>query len=133
MRFVFMFAALGVAAGVVATAQTQRVGAPARVIGAADSVVPGYQLVVVQAEFPADATTGWHTHPGEMVGSVLEGRFVIEQPGVAPRTLSAGQAFIVPAGTPHVDTNAGRTHARMHATYLVKKGMPVRANIDRQR
>ena len=134
MRFiVFVFAALGVAVGVVATAQSQRVGAPARVIETADSVVPGYQLVVVQAEFPAGATTGWHTHPGEMVGSVLEGRIVIEQEGSAPRTLSAGQAFIVPAGAPHVDTNAGGAHASMHATYLVKKGAPVRADIDRQR
>jgi quercetin dioxygenase-like cupin family protein len=112
-------------------AQTQRVGAPARILQSAESAVPGYELVAVQAEFVPGASTGWHTHPGEMVGYVLEGSLVVEQEGRAPTTFAMGQAFTVPAGTPHVDTNRGRTHASMHAIYVVKKGEPLRSNVVR--
>jgi quercetin dioxygenase-like cupin family protein len=112
-------------------AYAQQRGAPRTIFQRADSAVPGYEVVAAGAEFQPDATTGWHTHPGEMVGYLLEGTLVVEQEGRLATTLEAGKTFIIPAGIVHNDTNTGRTVARMLATYVVEKGKPLNSQIVR--
>jgi quercetin dioxygenase-like cupin family protein len=116
---------------IVGGAYAQQRGAPRTIFQRADSAVPGYEVIAAGAEFAPGATTGWHTHPGEMVGYVLEGTFVVEQEGKSAVTLDPGQSFIVPAGTVHTNTNNSGTTARMLATYIVEKGKPLNSQVAR--
>jgi quercetin dioxygenase-like cupin family protein len=103
-----------------------QLGAPRTILHRADvASLPGHEIVETVADFQPSATTGSHTHPGEMVGYVLEGTVRVEVQGQSPVTLSAGQSLIIPAGVVHTDTNTGRTVARMLATYVVEKDKPL--------
>jgi quercetin dioxygenase-like cupin family protein len=90
-----------------------------------DLSVPGREAVTAVAEFQPGASPGRHTHPGEEVGYVIEGRVNLEQEGKPAVTLNAGQTFLIPAGTIHNATNTGSGTARILATYIVEKGKPL--------
>ena len=90
-----------------------------------DLSVPGREVVTAVAEFQPGASPGRHTHPGEEVGYVIEGRVNLEQEGKPAVTLNAGQPFLIPAGTIHNATNTGSGTARILATYIVEKGKPL--------
>jgi len=90
-----------------------------------DISVPGREAVTAVAEFQPGSSPGRHSHPGEEVGYVLEGRVLLEQEGKPTVTLNAGQPFLIPAGTIHNATNTGATTARVLATYIVEKGKPL--------
>jgi quercetin dioxygenase-like cupin family protein len=95
------------------------------VLQQADLSTPGHEVVQAVADFDAGATPGPHTHPGEEIGYVLEGTFLVEQNGKAPVTLNAGGSFLIPAGTVHNATNKGSGKGRILATYIVEKGKPL--------
>lgn len=90
-----------------------------------DISAPGREVVQAIADFEPRATPGRHTHPGEEIGYVLEGTFLIEQEGKAPVTLKAGGTFLIPAGTVHNATNTGAAAGKILATYIVEKGKPL--------
>ena len=90
-----------------------------------DISVPGHEVVSAVAEFEPRATPGRHTHPGEEVGYVLEGTFLVEQEGKPPVTLQSGGTFLIPAGTVHNATNTGTGTGKILATYIVEKGKPL--------
>ena len=95
------------------------------VLQQADLSSPGREVVQAVADFEPRATPGRHTHPGEEIGYVLEGTFVVEQEGKAPVTLKAGGTFLIPAGTIHNATNTGGGPGKILATYIVEKGKPL--------
>jgi quercetin dioxygenase-like cupin family protein len=95
------------------------------VLQQADISVPGREAVTAVAEFQPGAASGRHTHPGEEIGYILDGEFLVEQDGKPPVTLRTGQTFLIPAGTIHNATNKGSTTGRVVATYLVEKGKPL--------
>ena len=90
-----------------------------------DITVPGHEAVTGIVDFAPDATTGRHLHSGEMVGYMVSGSVVLEQDGVAPRVLNAGDTFIVPARVIHTHTNRGQSAARMFVTYIIDKSKAV--------
>jgi quercetin dioxygenase-like cupin family protein len=90
-----------------------------------DISVAGHEVVSAVAEFEPRATPGRHTHPGEEVGYVLQGTFLVEQEGKPPVTLQAGGTFLIPAGTVHNATNTGTGTGKILATYIVEKGKPL--------
>lgn len=95
------------------------------VLQQADLSSPGREVVQAVADFEPKATPGRHTHPGEEIGYILEGTFLIEQEGKAPVTLKAGGTFLIPAGTVHNATNTGSGPGKILATYIVEKGKPL--------
>ena len=95
------------------------------VLQQSDISSPGREVVQAVADFEPRATPGRHTHPGEEIGYVLEGTFLIEQDGKAPVTLKAGGTFLIPAGTVHNATNTGAAGGKILATYIVEKGKPL--------
>jgi quercetin dioxygenase-like cupin family protein len=95
------------------------------VLQQADLSMPGREVVQAVADFDPMATPGRHTHPGEEIGYVLEGTFLVEQDGKAPVTLKAGGTFLIPAGTIHNATNTGAGAGKILATYIVEKGKPL--------
>jgi quercetin dioxygenase-like cupin family protein len=95
------------------------------VLQQSDISAPGREVVQAVADFEPRATPGRHTHPGEEIGYVLEGTFLVEQEGKAPVTLKAGGTFLIPAGTIHNATNTGSGPGKILATYVVEKGKPL--------
>src|SRR5258706_16311105 len=77
------------------------------VLQQSDISAPGREVVQAVADFEPRATPGRHTHPGEEIGYVLDGTFLIEQEGKPAVTLKAGGTFLIPAGTIHNATNTG--------------------------
>ena len=77
-----------------------------------DISVPGREAVMAVAEFQPGASPGRHSHPGEEVGYVLEGRVVVEQQGKPAVTLNAGQTFLIPAGAIHRRKGKAPGHTR---------------------
>ncbi|HEY2849492.1 MAG TPA: cupin domain-containing protein [Gemmatimonadaceae bacterium] len=90
-----------------------------------DLSVAGHEVISAVADFEPRATPGRHTHPGEEIGYVLEGTFLIEQEGKAPVTLKTGGSFLIPAGKIHNATNTGTGPGKILATYIVEKGKPL--------
>ena len=103
-------------------------GAPFTILQKADSTMPGYQVIAGFADFQPGATTGRHSHPGEVVGHVVGGSLLVEQDGKPAMTVTDGQAFIIPAGVVHNNTNTGRSTVRMLTTYVIPKGKDIRVN-----
>jgi quercetin dioxygenase-like cupin family protein len=118
-------AAAAIAAGLVVGVRAQQPTFKRTVLQQVDISVPGREAVTALAEFQPGAAAGRHTHPGEEIGYILEGRFLVEQDGKAAVMLGAGQTFLIPAGTIHNATNTGSTTGRVVATYLVEKGKPL--------
>ena len=95
------------------------------VLQQADLSTLGREVVQAVADFEPKATPGRHTHPGEEIGYILAGTFLVEQEGKAPVTLNAGGTFLIPAGTIHNATNTGAGAGKILATYIVEKGKPL--------
>ena len=125
MKTAIALATTLVLAGVVAGLGAQQPAFKRTVLQQADISVPGREAVTVVGDFQPGASPGRHTHAGEEIGYVLEGTLRLEQDGKPAVTLTAGQAFLVPAGTIHNATNTGSTPARILGTYIVEKGKPL--------
>src|SRR3954469_23825023 len=95
------------------------------VLQQSDLSAAGREVISAVADFEPRATPGRHTHPGEEIGYVLEGTFLIEQEGKAPVTLKTGGSFLIPAGKIHNATNTGTGPGKILATYIVDKGKPL--------
>ena len=113
---IFVVAAAGVAA--------QQTGFTRTMLQRVDLSVAGREAVSARAEFAPGGTVGRHTHFGEEIGYVIEGTISVEIDGVT-KAVKAGEAFAIPAGTPHNATNAGSDKAAILATYIVEKGKPL--------
>jgi 4-carboxymuconolactone decarboxylase len=97
------------------------------VLTQADLSIPGRETVVMRVQLAPGAQVGWHTHPGEEISYLTEGTVTLMIAGQAPRTISAGQALVVPAGTVHNARNDGTVPAGLVAVYVVEKGRPLRS------
>jgi quercetin dioxygenase-like cupin family protein len=117
-------AALAVA-GIVVGISAQQPTFKRTVLQQADISAPGREAVTAVVEFQPGGSPGRHTHPGEEIGYVLDGKLLLEQEGKPAVTINAGQAFLIPAGTIHNATNTGSGTARILANYIVEKGKPM--------
>jgi quercetin dioxygenase-like cupin family protein len=90
-----------------------------------DSTAAGREAVQITAELAAGVSTGKHSHPGEEIGYVLEGLFVMTIEGKPPMNLKTGDHFFVPANTVHEGKNGGSGNAKVLVTYIVEKGKPL--------
>jgi quercetin dioxygenase-like cupin family protein len=125
MRTTSIIATTVAIAGITAAVYAQQAGFKRTVLQQADISAPGREVITAVGEFQPGASPGRHTHPGEEVSYVLEGSIVLEQEGKPNTTVSAGQAFIIPAGIVHNATNKSTAVARIVATYIVEKGKPL--------
>ena len=112
-------------AGIVVGISAQQPTFKRTVLQQADISAPGREAVTAVVEFQPGGSPGRHTHPGEEIGYVLDGTFLLEQAGKPAVTINAGQAFLIPAGTIHNATNTGSGAARILANYIVEKGKPL--------
>jgi quercetin dioxygenase-like cupin family protein len=130
MRLVIVGVVALAVVGFVDALSAQQGRVPRSILQRADSSVPGYETIAAAAEFAPGAQTGWHSHPGDMVGYMVEGAVRLEQQGKASTIIAAGNTFIIAAGIAHNETNEGTSEARMLATYVVEKGRPLNSEIQ---
>ena len=121
MRIVLLIAALAATGFLYA----QQAGFTRHLLQDQNMSIAERHAVQVVAEFAPGVAAGKHTHPGEELGYVLEGTLQLEVTGQPPRTLKAGDAFFIPAGTVHDGKNVGGGPAKVLATYIVEKCKPV--------
>ena len=83
-----------------------------------------YVAVQVMAFTAANGVVARHTHPGVESSYVLEGEADLLVEGHPPRRVKAGDAFQIPAGTPHTLRN-GPTPAKVIVTFVIEKDKPI--------
>ena len=86
------------------------------------------EALMISVEWPANTTTGRHTHPGDEYATVLEGELLTRADGGEWRTIAAGQAYHQPAGIVH-ETKTGDKPARSIGVLVVEKGKPLVAPV----
>lgn len=85
-------------------------------------------VVFARVTWDPEGTSGWHTHPGPVVVSVVEGELLlVNARDCVPRTYGVGEAFVDPGrGSVHIASNPSTTdRAVAYATFLgVPDGKP---------
>ena len=79
------------------------------------------QLTVQEVTIQPGGVAPWHTHPGAENTVVTAGQLTLTiatDPGCAPRHVAPGQAFDIPANTPHTARNDGTTAVTLFVTYI---------------
>lgn len=94
------------------------------------SSIPGRDIVQVRTEIPDGVASGWHTHPGEEVGYIVEGTVRMEVAGQEALLLHAGSGFLIPPQTPHNAHDLGPGTGVMLSTYLVDPTQPLSSFVD---
>ena len=85
----------------------------------------GMEVVMGIAEIAPGGATGRHSHFGVETGYALAGTSTLEVDGEPPRTLKAGDSYLIPAGKPHDARVVGDAPAKVLAVYIVEKGKPL--------
>ena len=91
----------------------------------ADVSVPGREAVIARVEVAPGGVAGWHTHPGDEISYVAEGESMLLVAGQPPRKISAGEAFVIPAGVVHNARNDSAAPVKLVGIYVVDKGKPL--------
>jgi quercetin dioxygenase-like cupin family protein len=88
-----------------------------------DTSVPGREVITARADFPAGATTGMHTHPGDEISFVAEGSVQVVMMDGSAKTYNKGDAFSIIGGKAH-EAKAVGGPAAVIANYVIEKGKP---------
>lgn len=126
-KIVFLGSTL-IAAALTLTAGTllaQASGLTRTMVGKGDVSVPGREAVVARVEVAPGAKAGRHTHPGDEISYVMEGEATLLIDGQAPRTVKAGESFVIPAGVIHDAHNTTNAPIKLVGVYVVEKGKPL--------
>jgi len=90
------------------------------------SGVPGKEIVIGTAMLPAGTSIGYHTHPGDESGYVLQGVLILRTRGQPDRALKAGDSFFNPRGAVHsLSTVPGKEGGTAMSTWIIDKGQPL--------
>lgn len=82
------------------------------------------QMILMSVAIQPAGAVPMHTHPGDCVGTVVEGAVELLVEGQAPRRVTAGEAYSNLRGTVHGFRNVGDTPARLVNSLVVDKGAP---------
>jgi quercetin dioxygenase-like cupin family protein len=82
------------------------------------------EIVLMSVAIQPTGMVPMHTHPGDCVGSVIEGTVELLVEGQPPRRVAAGETYANPRGTPHGFRNVGDAPARLLNSLVVDKGAP---------
>jgi quercetin dioxygenase-like cupin family protein len=124
-RHLTLLAATGALALAAGSLFAQASGLTRVLVGRADVSVPGREAVVARVEVAPGAKAGRHTHPGDEISYVMEGEALLLIDGQPPRTVKAGESFVIPAGVIHDAHNEGSAPIKLIGVYVVEKGKPL--------
>ena len=91
--------------------------------------IPGYDVVQAIGIVGPGAREGKHTHPGTLVGYVLEGTVTLDREGKPEATYNVGDSFVVDPGVVHEGINNGKVPYKVDATYIVEHGKPLTTQV----
>jgi len=83
---------------------------------------------IQDVEIAPGGYSGWHSHPGVFVGTVIAGSVDFYDANCVKKTFGAGQVWTEDTEL-HAIANHGSVNNHLQFAYLIKKGMPRR--IDR--
>jgi len=88
--------------------------------------VPGsnFEVIEMKVQIAAHGHIPRHTHPGAVVGYVLEGDYSIRLEGQPLKSVAPGESFVVPGGVVHEEF-AGAHAVIALAVFTVEKGKPL--------
>ena len=92
---------------------------------------PDFDIAVQTIEFPAGAHSGWHSHPGPVFISVVEGTMTFyesDDPDCEPTVRSAGQGFLDVGDHAHIARNESGAKAKNVVVYFAPPGAPLRVD-----
>lgn len=122
---------LALAALAASSAQAQQASAPAVPLYASKPIMAApvtgddkKEMVLLSVTIQPAGMVPLHTHPGDCVGSVVEGTVELLVDGQPPRRIAAGEAYGNVRGTVHGFRNVGDTQARLLNSLVVDKGAP---------
>lgn len=84
----------------------------------------GKQAVLNAVTLEPGAAITPHVHPGDCIGSVIDGTVDLLVEGREPRRMTAGDSFVNPRGLAHQFRNAGTTTAKLLNTVVADRGVP---------
>ena len=84
--------------------------------------IAGREMVQVEMLIPAGVESGWHIHPGEEVGYIVQGQVEMRVQGRATVVLRPGEGFLISPRTPHNARDLGPETGKMLSTYIVETG-----------
>jgi quercetin dioxygenase-like cupin family protein len=82
------------------------------------------EILLLSVSISPGGAVPTHIHPGDCVGSVVEGSVELIVEGKEPRRMSAGESYANPRGTAHSFRNTSDSQARLLNTLVVDKGVP---------
>jgi quercetin dioxygenase-like cupin family protein len=82
------------------------------------------EVVTQQTTFAPGASSGWHSHPGYVTGTVMSGQVVRYATNCSSQTFSAGQTFYETGASTFIVKNQGTTPAVVMVTFVVPGGTP---------
>ncbi len=88
-------------------------------------------VYVTQVTFQAGGQTGWHSHPGPSLITVIEGTLTVYKADCTSTTYSAGESFTdIGCGDVHNVVNETGAEAKDVAVQIVPHGAPRRIDVD---
>ena len=90
-----------------------------------DSAIPGHQILLTEASLGVGEREGRHTHPGTLIGYLLEGELTLEREGEPTVVLKPGDSILVKPGQIHEGINTGDVPVKALATFVVEKDKPL--------
>ena len=122
MRRATVTAAAITVMGLLAVVAAQQAGFRRTLLQQEDLAAPDHEAVTARAELDPGASSGRHRHSGDEIGYVLDGTLTLEQDGKPTMALSAGETFLIPAGTVHNAVNTSAATVSVLVTYVAPKG-----------
>jgi len=110
-----------------AQTQTDELRPKRTVLQKSDVGSTGREATLQIVEFPAGAAEVPHTHPGELVGYILEGSVDLMVEGKPMASLKEGDGFIIEGGKVHAAKNTAKGITKLLATVILEKGKPTSA------
>jgi len=81
-------------------------------------------IVTATVTLDPHASSGWHSHPGVVLVTVVSGTITFYDDQCAATTHVAGSSFVESGGDTGLAHNEGDTAAIIYVTYLVPTGTP---------
>jgi quercetin dioxygenase-like cupin family protein len=82
------------------------------------------EVVTQQVKFAPGAYSGWHSHPGYLVSTVVSGQLVRYSTDCSTQTFSAGQSFYETGANTFIVKNESNAEAVDTVTFVVPAGTP---------
>lgn len=116
--------ALGIALVAAPASTFAQAGVDRRIVHRQDVAIPGYEVLLMEVTIAVGGREARHSHPGELIGRLLEGELTLEQEGLPTKVFRPGDSTVISAGRVHAGINNGRVPLRLFATLLVPKDKP---------